>query len=165
MNVWLPVVTLILGLGLGEGAAYMRESRADRKASRAEWRAWRRSYLTDALTALDEVYNAAADIALNSDVFAADSTLERDEDRWAKREPYVRTLGAATFRVRRLAVLETPGSPVKDALQQVADLGAEMNGDDTAREVRATWKRVTQPMINARELLGAEVRAMYATAS
>ncbi len=160
---WLPVVTLILGLGLGEGAAYLRERRTDRKATRAEWRAWRRAYLTDALTALDEVYNAAADISLNTDALATDGTHESEENRWSQREPYVRTLGAATFRVRRLAVLEAPGSPVKDALQRVADLGAEMNGDNTEREVLATWKRVKQPMIDARELLGVEVRAMYET--
>ena len=156
----LPIATLILGFAINEIAQQARDRRArshHRQDRREEARA---STLTAALAALDEAYEAAAAIGLNSDQLGSSSTSSTPEH-WAQREPYVTACGRASFRIRALAVVLAPNKSPRLELEKAAGTTANMTGEGTTKQIVSRWQEVEPSVIEAREAVGASLRAIY----
>ena len=157
MDAALPVLTLVLGLVLGEGATYLRERRAQKKASGEEWRAWRQNDLREALTLLDDVGGKAAGV----------EAAARGTGPWGPpTDALVPIDSSALYRAasqtRTHALLERPSSPAREGLR-IATLIMETAGEPTVFSVKYHTGKLPDLIEAVRESVTAELRAMYET--
>lgn len=160
MTTYLPLMTLVLGFALNEFSRRWsdRRARSDRRQDQRD--TFQAKALAEALPALDDAYEAASAIALNSGSLGRGSRPETEEE-WAHRGPYVQTCGRASIAVRRVAVLFPPNESPRQELEWAAQATADMTGEGTTEELLGRWQHVEPTVIAAREAVGVALRALY----
>ncbi|MEV5962738.1 hypothetical protein AB0L70_13300 [Kribbella sp. NPDC051952] len=163
MKTLLPVITLLIGIVLNELLTQWR-SRRDRSAARLDrYEKFVGDALIEALDAMDDAYDAAVVIGLNSDKHGTAGGAEAitTDEHWSYREPFVTAVGKEAMRLRRIAVLLPEAQSPRIELETMAQAVADMVGQGTARQISDRFKRVDAAILPAREAIAQELRRLY----
>lgn len=140
---------LLSEMGTGYQAYRTRKASKRDRADEFESRV-----LHDVMAALDEAYDAACELALNSDVAHGSAP-------WPDRAPYVQRIGRQTFEARRhLALL--PEDDARVAASKVLDRMVElMAAKNTTKDIVRMWAPIDGMFLEARESVGVRLRELY----
>lgn len=161
MQIYLPVLTLLLGFLLNEGAHILRSGRA-RKISRANRRdQFLADVLSEALVMLNTAYEAAAAIGLEAENYGVKAGTLESAEQWQLRKPLTTACGSAAFNLDRVAVLLPEGKSPRPELEAMATATAAMTRSATEHELWDLWKQVDPAVLAARQAVGIAIRQLY----